>query len=70
VQFQEAVRLSHFRRDFFTYLQDLHGQDEGFQSWLKEYHGTDIARVVTLLAKDALSQLFPLAITATPAYTV
>ena len=37
MQLKEVVRLSHLRRYFFTYLQDLHGQDEDFQSWLKEY---------------------------------
>ncbi|KAI9885267.1 MAG: hypothetical protein M1823_002936 [Watsoniomyces obsoletus] len=43
----QGVSLRHFRLDFHRELMELHGHDEDFRRWLREYGDTDFRRVVT-----------------------
>ncbi|KAI9809617.1 MAG: hypothetical protein M1825_000049 [Sarcosagium campestre] len=47
----EDVRIHHFRQDFFASITKVHGLDESFQSWLREYAGTDFRVAVTANAE-------------------
>lgn len=40
------VHIHDFREKFYIELEELHGTDEAFQTWLKEYGDTDFCRVV------------------------
>ncbi|KAL8797500.1 MAG: hypothetical protein Q9195_000316 [Heterodermia aff. obscurata] len=52
----DKVSLKHFRKDFQTWLQGVHGADEGFRQWQKAYNDTDFRRIVTAHAAFLYNQ--------------
>ena len=42
----EEVQLSSFRQHFHKWLQQTHGADQVFQTWLRTYNDTDFRRIV------------------------
>ncbi|KAI9874758.1 MAG: DNA methyltransferase Dim-2 [Pleopsidium flavum] len=42
----DKVSLRDFKETFFSWINNLHGQDSSFQRWLAEYAGTDFRRAI------------------------